>query len=372
MGKVAVTAAVVREKSGRFEIEALDMDEPRAGEVLVRIVGTGICHNDITARDQQLRFPLPAVLGHEGAGIVQAVGPGVTKVQAGDAVVLTFASCGSCPNCQRARYTYCQSAATLNRSGVRAVDGSHMHRTRNGETVSGAFFGQSSFASHALAPERSVVRIPSDVPVELMGPLGCGIQTGAGAVINVLKPKPGSSIAIFGVGAVGMAALMAARALGCGTIIAVDINPARLKLAEELGATHTIDNREGGCSAEIRGISDGGVQYSVTCVGEPAVLREAVLSLRTTGECVSVATAPSQAEVSVPMNFLLAGRSVRGVLEGDSIPDLFIPELIDLWRQNRFPFDRLVRFYDLADINKAIAAVQDGSVLKPIVRPRPW
>jgi aryl-alcohol dehydrogenase len=369
---VAVTAAVVREKAGRFEIEALDMDEPRAGEVLVRIVGTGICHNDLTARDQLLRFPLPAVLGHEGAGIVQAVGPGVTKVRVGDAVVLTFASCGTCSNCQRARYTYCHRSAMLNRRGVRAIDGSHTHRTPGGEAISGAFFGQSSFASHALASERSVVRIPNDVPIELMGPLGCGIQTGAGAVINVLKPKPGSSIAIFGVGAVGMAALLAARALGCGTIIAVDVNPDRLKLAENLGATHTIDNRGGECPEEIRGITGEGVQHAVVCVGEPAVLREAVLSLRTTGECVCVATATSEAEVSLPMNFMLAGRSVRGVLEGDSIPDLFIPELIDLWRQDRFPFDRLVRFYDLVDINKAVAAVQDGSVLKPIVRPTPW
>src|SRR5580693_4370229 len=211
---VDAMAAVVREKGGRFALERVCLDEPRPDEVLVRIRGVGMCHTDLVARDQYFPVPLPAVLGHEGAGVVEAVGSAVTKVAPGDHVVLSFASCGACANCRQGAYAYCDDLYGRNFSGARP-DGSRTCCDADGHRIGGSFFSQSSFATRALATERNVVKIPSDVPVELMGPLGCGIQTGAGAVMNALRPKAGESIAIFGAGSVGMAAALAARVVGC-------------------------------------------------------------------------------------------------------------------------------------------------------------
>lgn len=363
-----VQAAVVRQKAGPFYVEPIELDDPRDEEVLVQIKGTGICHTDLVVRDQYFPTPLPAVLGHEGAGVVLKVGPKVTKVVPGDHVVLTFASCGVCPNCQRGLYGYCPDLYGRNFSGGRP-DGSSPCCTAKGERLSGFFFAQSSFADHALATQRNVVKIPKDVPIELMGPLGCGIQTGAGAVINALKPGAGSSIAIFGAGSVGMAAVMAAKIVGCTTIIAVDLQPQRLALAKALGATHVLQPSDT-LQQDILALTGGeGVQFSLECTGLPQVLRQAVDCLRLTGTCGVIGVAPLGTEVSLDMNGLLFGRTVRGIIEGDSIPDIFIPQLVELWRQGRFPFDKLVRYYPLAEINEAVRASEQGEVLKAIVQP---
>ena len=366
--KMKTHAAVVRKKSGPFSIEKVNLDEPRDDEVLVRIHGTGICHTDIVVRDQFFPTPLPAVLGHEGAGVVEKVGKAVTKVAPGDHVVLSYASCGTCANCQRGQYGYCPDLYGRNFGGSRP-DGSSPYAGENGERISGYFFAQSSFGHYALAPARHVVKIRKDVPLDIMGPLGCGIQTGAGAVINALKPGAGTSIAIFGAGSVGLAAIMAARVVGCATIIAVDINPQRLTFARELGATHTIDSGSVDAVQEIRAIAAEGVQYSLECTGLPRVLRQAVDSLRLTGVCGVVGVAPLGTEVTLDMNGILFGRSVRGIIEGDSIPDIFIPQLVELWRQGRFPFDRLIKCYPLSEINEAVRASEHGEVLKAVVRP---
>ena len=238
-----VTAAVVRDQEQPFEIEELELEKPRAGEVLVRVVATGMCHTDLIVRDQWYPVPLPVVLGHEGAGIVERVGEGVTKLEPGDHVVLTFASCGRCANCLRGKPTYCLQFFGLNFGGAR-LDGSNA-LGKEGEPVHDRFFGQSSFATYAIATERNAIKVRDDTPLELLGPLGCGIQTGAGGVMNSLAPEAGTSMAIFGAGAVGMSAVMAARIVGCATVVAIDIIPERLELARELGATHTIDANEG-------------------------------------------------------------------------------------------------------------------------------
>lgn len=364
-----VMAAVVREKSGPFLLEEIGLEEPRDNEVLVRILGTGVCHTDMVVRDQYFPTPLPAVLGHEGAGIVEKVGAAVTKVAPGDHVVLTYASCGVCANCQKGLYGYCPDLYARNFSGARP-DGSSPCCSAHGGRLSGYFFGQSSFAEYAVATERNVVKVRSDVPIELMGPLGCGIQTGAGAVINALKPGAGASIAVFGAGSVGLAAVMAARVVGCTTIIAVDIVPERLSLAQELGATHVINSAECDPIAQIAAISgDEGVQYSLECTGIPSVVRQAVDSLRLTGTCGLIGVAPLGTEIALDLNTILFGRSVRGIIEGDSIPDIFIPQLIELWRQGRFPFDKLLRKYPLSEINQAVQASERGDVLKAIVIP---
>ena len=364
-----IKAAVVREKSGPFLLEDIVLEEPRDNEVLVKILGTGVCHTDMVVRDQYFPTPLPAVLGHEGAGIVEKVGAAVTKVAPGDHVVLSYASCGVCANCQKGLYGYCTDLYARNFSGARP-DGSSPCCTAHGGRLSGYFFGQSSFAEYAVATERNVVKVRKDVPIELMGPLGCGIQTGAGAVINALKPGAGSSIAVFGAGSVGLAAIMAARVVGCTTIIAVDIVPERLSLAQELGATHVINGAESDATAEIAAISGGeGVQYSLECTGVPRVVRQAVDCLRLTGICGLIGVAPLGTEIALDLNTILFGRSVRGIIEGDSIPDIFIPQLIELWRQGRFPFDKLVRKYRLSEINEAVQASERGEVLKAIVTP---
>lgn len=366
-----MTAAVVREKNGPFSIERVRIDEPREGEVLVRVAGVGICHTDLVVRDQHLPTPLPAILGHEGSGVVERVGRNVTKVAPGDHVVLTFASCGACANCLRGRSGYCTEFFGRNFSGARP-DGSSPCATCDGERVSAYFFAQSSFAGYALASERNVVKVADDVPIELMGPLGCGIQTGAGAVINALKPDAGSSIAVFGAGSVGLSAIMAARVAGCATIIAVDLSAPRRTLALELGASHALAPRANDPVAAIRDIvSGGGVQWSLECTGLPAVARQAVDCLRLTGVCGLVGVAPLGTDIHLDMNGILFGRTVRGIIEGDGVPDIFIPRLIELWRQGRFPFDRLVTFFGFNEIEEAVRATERGEVIKAILLPDP-
>ena len=368
---VEMRGAVVRAQHGPFAIERLKLEDPMPGEVLVRIAGVGMCHTDLVVRDQYFPTPLPALLGHEGSGVVERVGAGVTKVKPGDHVVMSYASCGQCANCQRGLYGYCIDLYGRNFSGARP-DGTSPCCDADGKRVSAWFFGQSSFAEYALAGERNVVKIPDDVPLELMGPLGCGVQTGAGAVMNALKPEGGTSIAIFGAGSVGLSAVMAAKVIGCAQIVVVDLNPERLALARELGATHVVNAGSEDPVAAVQAIAGGeGVQYSLECTGLPKVVRQAVDCLRLTGVCGVIGVAPLGTEMSLDMNGILFGRTVRGIIEGDSIPDIFIPRLIELWRQGRFPFDRLVRFYPLDEIEAAAQASEKGDVLKAILLPDP-
>ncbi len=362
-----VTAAVVREKEQPFSIEELELEEPRAGEVLVRVAGVGVCHTDLIVRDQWYPVPLPAVLGHEGAGVVERVGEGVTKVSAGDHVALSFAHCGWCSSCLIGRPAYCLTFFERNFGGSR-LDGS-VALSANGETIHSHFFGQSSFATYALATERNVVKVPDDAPLELLGPLGCGVQTGAGAVLNVLRPEAGATIAVFGTGAVGLSAIMAAAVAGCTTIVGVDIKPDRLELARELGATHVVNGAEADAIEEIKGITGGGADYSLDSTGVPAVFRQAVDALAPLGTCGIVGAPPLGTEANLDMNdVMIPGKTVHGIVEGDSIPDIFIPRLIDLHSKGRFPFDRLVKFYDLNQVNEAADEAEEGTTLKPVLR----
>jgi aryl-alcohol dehydrogenase len=259
-----VLAAVVREKRAPFLFEELDMEvRPRANEVLVRVIATGICQTDVHIKNQEYPVPLPVVLGHEGAGIVEQVGDGVGTVQPGDHVALSYQACGTCPSCRTGHYPYCYYGYEANFGGAR-LDGTNALSKENSagkEVIHGHFFGQSSFATYALATEQNVVKVPKDVPLELLGPLGCGLQTGAGAVLNSLKVPAGSSVVILGTGTVGLAAIMAARIAGAGSIIAVDVSPQRLQLASELGATHTINGKEEDAAKRIREITVNGADY---------------------------------------------------------------------------------------------------------------
>lgn len=367
-----IKAAVIHEKSGPFKIEEVEIDEPRENEVLVRIVSSGICHTDLAARDGHLPLPLPpSVFGHEGAGVVEKVGHRVSKVKPGDHVVFGWDSCGACVACRSGNDPYCSNFFPLNFSGTRP-DGTTTLRKGN-QMIHGSFFGQSSFAHYALAREQNVVKVRKDVPLEILGPTGCGIRTGAGAVMISLHPKPGSSIAVFGVGPVGMSAILAAVVCGCTTIIAVDINSNRLETAKKFGATHLINSSQEDPVAAIQKITGEGADYTLECVGNPKVLRQAVDSLPRGGPrcgvCGLLGVVPPGTEVALEMDKLMNGRTVRGIIAGDSVPDLFIPVLIELYRQGRFPFDQLITFYPFDEINKAVEDMEKGKIVKPVLQP---
>lgn len=363
-----ITAAVLTAPKQKFEIENIQLDtELRPEEILVKIVATGLCHTDIAIRDQHLPFGFPGILGHEGAGIVVKTGSSVTKVKAGNHVVLAPASCGKCSYCKSGHPSYCISFFPMNFGGIRN-DGSCPYHSHDGTGIAGFFFGQSSFATYSLVSENNVVKVPEDVQLEILGPLGCGLQTGAGTVLNVLKPSSGESIVIAGVGPVGLAAIMAAKAAGCTSIIAVDIFDNRLDLAKELGATDTINSRELIVSEEINNrLSPGGVHYAVDTTGRNAVINQLLGSLRFMGTCAVVGILPAE-KLEVDSQFFTMGRTLKYVIEGDSVPDIFIPQLIELHKKGMFPFDKLIRFYELNDINAAVEDSEKGITLKAIVR----
>jgi aryl-alcohol dehydrogenase len=362
-----ITAAVVDERSAPFELRELELAAPRHDEVLVRIVATGICQTDLHVRDQDYPVPLPAVLGHEGAGVVEAVGGAVSTVAPGDHVILSYQACGHCRPCLQGSYSYCERAFEANFGGAR-LDGSSGLRNGAGPDVHGHFFGQSSFATYSLATERNVVKVPRDVPLELLGPLGCGLQTGAGAVLNSLQVPAGASLAVFGSGAVGLAAIMAAKVAGVQPIVAVDVNPSRLELAAELGASHVLDARAVDLRDTLAAIVPGGLDFVLEITARPEMLTTAVDVLAPLGTAALIGGAPQGTMAPIDMNTLLFGRTVRGIVQGDSIPQLFVPQLIELYRAGDFPFDRLVRFYKLEEINEAVADMRSGATVKPILR----
>ena len=361
-----IQAAIVREKSGPFMVETVDLAEPNKDEVLVKIVASGLCHTDLAVRDQVIPLPLPAVLGHEGAGIVHAIGANVTNVRPGDHVVLSYGSCGECANCIAGKPAYCGAFLTYN-FGTRRPDGTCTHHQR-GQPLTSSFFYQSSFATYAVTHRRNIVKVDKKYPLEVLAPLGCGIQTGAGAVLNCLKPRPGSSIAIFGMGAVGLSAVMAAAVASCSTIVAIDIQDSRLELARQLGATHTINGKKTDAVSGVKSLTEGGASYAVEATGIPAVMTQAFDALNATGTVVVLGVAPSGATVNVDASALLGGKTVRGVIEGESIATIFIPQLITLWEAGKFPFDKLERIYGLDQINDAVHDAESGAAIKAVIR----
>ncbi|WP_434287342.1 NAD(P)-dependent alcohol dehydrogenase [Celeribacter sp. SCSIO 80788] len=362
-----IQAAVARQ-TGQLAYETLDLDAPRANEILVRVVATGICHTDLSAINQVLPARLPMVPGHEGAGIVEAVGADVTKVQVGDHVVMTYDYCDDCRACHDHDYTYCHHSVERCFLGDRP-DGSTTLTDADHKTVHGSFFGQSSLATYALCYDRNVVKVRKDAPLELLGPLACGIQTGAGAVFNALDVTDKTDFAVFGAGAVGLSAIMAAHVAKAPIIIAVDISDERLALAKELGATHTFNPKNGDALEFIHGITDGGVLRALDTSGVPAVMQQALASTAPRGTCGWLAGVDPKLEVPINPTFLLTGRSVKGIIEGESHDaQAFISKLVDLYLDGKFPFDTLCKFYDMDDLDQAMADGKSGKTIKPIVR----
>jgi len=362
-----ITAAVTRAKGGPASLERLRLEEPRADEVLVRIVATGVCHADLFIRDQVYPVPPPVVLGHEGAGVVERVGRDVTAVAPGDHVVVTYNACGECEQCREGARNYCHEHFERNFVCARPDGSSPL--SNGDELVRGYFFGQSSFATHAICREIAVVKVPDDAPLELLGPLACGVQTGAGAVMQAFDVQPGRSMAVFGVGSVGLSAVMAAHLRGASPIVAVDRSPARLTMARSLGATHAIDAREDGLAEAVRELTGGGSHYALDTTGSPQVIRAAVDSLTVRGVCGTVGANAPGTEVCLDLLHMMgAGRTFRGIVEGDVDPRTFIPQLIELHSAGRFPFDRIVTTYPFEQINQAFADVESGRTIKAVLR----
>ncbi|SNQ47729.1 Geraniol dehydrogenase [Frankia canadensis] len=362
-----ITAAVLDELGADFSLRPLELADPAPGEVLVEIVGVGLCHTDLAVQHGHLPFPFPAVVGHEGSGVVRAVGAGVTKVVLGDPVALTFNSCGACPECLAGTPAYCARFMEVNFGGVGADGATRLY---DGATSVGSnFFGQSSFATYALAHEANVVKVPDGVPLELVGPLGCGVQTGAGAVLNSLNCPAGSSLLVTGGGSVGLSAVMAARVRELSTIIVVEPVAARRDLALLLGATHVIDPAEGDIAGQVRAIIPGGVKFAVDTTAAAPVLAAVLASLAQQGEfgMVGVPADPTAALTVGLLEMQARGLRFRGIVEGDSNPDVFIPQLVELFRSGEFPLDRLITTMPFSRINEAIAAQARGDAVKIVL-----
>ncbi|HZK04440.1 MAG TPA: NAD(P)-dependent alcohol dehydrogenase [Actinomycetaceae bacterium] len=366
-----IDALVVEEIDAPFRQEQLELEAPGPGEVLVRVVATGICHTDLNTQSGDMPLPLPGVLGHEGSGVVEEIGEGVANVEVGDHVIMGWPFCGECRNCVRGEHRYCARLGEALVGGHRLKGpkaGESAYRRADGSAISGHFFGQSSFASYSLAMASALVRVDDDVDLELLGPLACGITTGAGAIFNTAKPEPGESVVIFGAGAVGLAAVMAAVNTPATRIIAIDLHDSRLELAKEFGATHTINSRGIDAVAEVIRICGGPADYVLDCTGAIPVIEQAVEAVGMLGTYILVGGAPAEARFSLDHLRTLWGRKIVGTLGGSSTSEQLIPALIELYRQGRFPFDRLVKYYEFGEIDAAIADSTSGETIKAVLR----
>jgi aryl-alcohol dehydrogenase len=356
-GELAILAAVVEGPGSAMRVQELRMDPPGPGQVRVRIAACGVCHTDMVMRDAALPVPFPVVLGHEGAGTVEAVGAGVSAVSPGDTVLMSFASCGVCPSCEDHQPGYCAEFFPRNFLGLLPEGQGGIWR--GDQRIGSEIFGQSAFATYALAHEGNVVKIDPDLPIELLAPLGCGIQTGAGTVLETIGLREGQSVAVFGAGAVGLSAVMAARIAGAGRIALLDLHSARLETGRELGATET---------ATAIGDIEGAFDCVVDTTGVVALIEPAIGLLAPRGTLALVGAYAPGATFPVEAAAVMSlGRRIVGVVEGGIDPQRFIPELIDHYRAGRLPLEKLVRTYPFEEIEQAIHDSETGKVIKPVL-----
>ena len=366
---VRIRAAVAWEAGAKLSIEEFDLDDPRDDEILVRVEATGVCHTDESSRLGLLPVVYPIILGHEGSGTVEAAGKDVTRVKAGDKVLFTPDYCGTCEQCVLGYTPYCEQAIPVTFTGTRP-DGSPRAHTAGGRPVRASFFGQSSFATHSLVTERNIVPVPRDAPLHYLAGFTCGVQTGAGVMLNAIGVAPHQTVAVFGTGAVGLAAVMAAHASGAREIVAVDRVRHRLDLALELGATQAVDTTGqelADVTAQVvRAAGNGGADAILDTTGNPQVILAAVNSAAKHGT-ISVITSSGKDVTIPPGALLVTGRTLRGTMGGHINPTVFIPRLLDLHAQGRFPVDRLVKNYPFAEVNTAIADSLSGATIKPVL-----
>lgn len=358
-----ITAAVLRATDAPYSIERVTLDDPGPGEAIVKILAAGICHTDQMPR--MLEGLTPIITGHEGAGVVESVGPDTTGVAVGDHVICSYASCGVCTACARGEPYDCETFMARNLTGRDVNFGTRAHDV-DGNEVASRWFAQSSFATHALVETRNVVVVDDDLPLELLAPLGCGFLTGAGSVLEALRVQAGQSLVVFGAGAVGLAAVMAAAAIGAGPIVAVDLNPDRLDLAREVGATHAVAGGSDETPTDLMSALGGLADVTFDTTGVPAVILDALRILRPGGQAGLVGV--QQGDLILDPG-ILVGKKVASILEGDSDPAVMIPRLIGMWQEGQFPLERLVQTFPFSAIDDAEAASMAGEVIKPVLIP---
>jgi aryl-alcohol dehydrogenase len=361
MGKTA-TAAVLREAGGPYSLESVELDDLRSGEVYVRIEACGLCHTDT---NMQHIVPMPAVIGHEGAGVVEEVGPGVDYVKPGDRVIISWPACGVCPNCTAGKRYICDDQFGLLFRGTRP-DGSKTIKW-NGEWISGSFFQQSSFATRVIAPAEALVKVEADVPMEILAALPCGVMTGAGSVLNAMSVGAQDDLVVFGAGGVGLSGVMAGRLAGADPIIAVDINEERLVLARELGATHVVDAGKEDVVARVMEIVPGGVRQVLDASGTASAWKAAGQILRYGGTFGSAGVPMGDTLSGHPPDMFSKAIRVQFIMAGLVVSRIFLPRLIKWYQQGRFPVDRLVKTFPFAEINEAFAAAHRGEAVKPVL-----
>ena len=358
------TVALVEAPGKDFQLVDVELDDPREGEVLVRIVATGLCHTDITMRSFLPAEMFPNVFGHEGTGVVEQVGPGVENVAVGDHVVLSFNSCRACSPCQEGIPAYCEQTLLLNYFGMR-LDGSTT-MSRDGSPVFGSFFGQSSLSRHALVGAECCVVVDPELDLTTLAPFGCGYQTGVGTVLNVLQPGADDSLVVYGAGAVGLAAVAAAVATGTGTVVAVDLQASRLAEAERLGATTLDASATDDVVAAVRELTGGGSSYAIDTTAVPAVVKQGLQALRARGTMVALGLGADEYPVDAT-DLLQGGKRLMSSLEGDSDPREMVPRMIAMRAEGTLDLDPLVTTYPFAEINTAVADVLAGKVVKPVL-----
>lgn len=363
------TVALIEEPGGEFVFADVELDEPRADEILVRIVATGLCHTDLTVPTMLPAEMFPTVVGHEGTGVVEAVGADVSGIAVGDHVVLSFRSCRACGSCREGDVGYCEQSLLLNYMGMRA-DGSTTMK-RGDQTVFGSFFGQSSLAKHALVYADNCVVVDKSLDLSLLAPFACGFQTGAGAVINVLDPAPEDSLVVFGAGAVGLAALAAAKGAGVATLVAVDPAPARRAAAEQYGAlaidpTGAGDDGHPSVPDQVKAHTGGGASYAIDTTAIPAVVLQAQHALRTKGTLVALGLGAAEYTIDA-IDLLQSGKLIRSTMEGESDPLTGIPDLIERRAAGSFDVDGLITTYPFSEIAAAVADASAGAVIKPVL-----
>lgn len=360
-------AAVLATARASFQVQDVELADLRANEVLVRMVATGLCHTDLGIWASGAPFPLPGVLGHEGAGVVEQIGSGVAGIAIGDQVVLSFASCGECGSCRDGHPAYCSTWLQRNLFNGAREDGSPTI-TMNGKAIGGHFFAQSSFAQHAIAEQRNVIVVGKDEDLVELAPLGCGAITGFGSMWYALDVQPGARVGVFGAGAVGMAGIVAAKLRKPEVLVAVDLVPERLALALSLGATHAVNGNDKDAVEQIRAITRGaGLTAALDTTGVPAVARNAIDALGARGRFVTCAAPPPGTAIAVDFQGILPGKIVSGVTMGDATPQVLIPQLVELVKTGVLPLKRLTKHYRLDQLDQAAHDMHAGVTVKPVV-----
>ncbi len=372
-----VKAAVLREMgkptpydtSQPLSVEEVELDDPGTGEALVQVVAAGLCHSDLSVVDGSRPRPMPMVLGHEAAGIVRAVGPGVADVEPGDHVVFSYVPiCGRCVPCQSGRPALCENGMRANAAGT-LLGGPRRLRDATGESLN-HHLGVSGFAEYAVASEASLVKIDPSIPLDKAALFGCAVMTGVGAVVNTARAEPGFSAVVFGLGGVGLSAVMGAHLAGCYPIVAVDTVEAKLELARRLGASHTVRADRDDAASWVKELTGGGAHYAFEAVGSARVLAQAYEATRRGGTTVSVGLPhPGQQLQIQAVSLVGEERTLKGSYMGSAVPRRDVPRFLALWQAGRLPVDALVSgSLPLERINAGFQALAGGNVVRQVLR----